>query len=278
MDLIHLNNIALRAALSAGKIIQKYMNEEIAVEKKQGGVSYASQVVTKVDRACENEILAHLLPTRNEFDLGLLSEETEDDRSRFEKAFFWCIDPLDGTLALIKKQPGFAVSIALISKDGTPQIGVVFDPCTNTMYHAVKGHGAYKNGNPLDIKNTNDHLTFVLDKKLKDTPRPGKLEDLLHDIAIKTNLNGVQELTGAGAVLNAIHVLENGPACMVKFPKKETGGGSIWDYAATACIYQELGLPATNFEGGKLDLNKKENTFMNHEGVFFANLATLRNT
>jgi 3'-phosphoadenosine 5'-phosphosulfate (PAPS) 3'-phosphatase len=72
--------------------------------------------------------------------------------------------------------------------------------------------------------------------------------------------------------LNSIMVLENGPACMLKFPKKESGGGSIWDFAATTCIYQELGLAATNFEGGRLDLNRKNSTFMNHEGIFYANL------
>ena len=85
-------------------------------------------------------------------------------------------------------------------------------------------------------------------------------------------MNDVKEIAGAGSVLNGIIVLENGPACMLKFPKKETGGGSIWDYAATACIYQELGLVATNFAGGRLDLNRKEDTFMNHEGVFYSNL------
>ena len=59
---------------------------------------------------------------------------------------------------------------------------------------------------------------------------------------------------------------------MLKYPKKEKGGGSIWDFAASACIYHELDLPATNFEGGRLDLNKREGTFMNHEGVFYINL------
>ena len=94
------------------------MNEDIAVEKKQGGTSYASQVVTEVDRACETAILSHLLPTCQEFDLALLSEETEDDGSRFEEDFFWCIDPMDGTLPFINKQPGFSVSIALVAKMG----------------------------------------------------------------------------------------------------------------------------------------------------------------
>lgn len=272
MDLIQLNNIAIKAALSAGKVIQQYMNTDVLVKNKKGGTSYASQVVTSVDIKCETVILSHLLPTCKEFNLALLSEETEDDGSRFEKDYFWCIDPMDGTLAFINKQPGFSVSIALIAKDGTPYIGVVFDPSTDTLYHAIKGNGAYKNGSPWEIKHTNDHLTYLTDRKLKDTPNAAKIERLLSENVEELSLQGVKEIAGAGAVLNGIHVLENGPACMLKFPKKESGGGSIWDFAATACMYQEFGLPATNFEGGRLDLNRKDGTFMNHQGVFYANL------
>ncbi len=272
-DLLQLSNIAIKAALAAGKVIQRYMNDDVLVEQKKGGASYASQVVTAVDIECETEILSHLLPTCAEFDLALLSEETEDDGSRFEKDYFWCIDPMDGTLAFINKQPGFSVSIALIAKDGTPYIGVVFDPSTDTLYHAIKGNGVYKNGSPWEIKHSNDHLTYVTDRKLKDTPRAGKIERLLNENAEKWSLNGVKEIAGAGAVLNGILVLENGPACMLKLPKRESGGGSTWDFAATACIYHELGLPATNFEGGRLILNRKDGTFMNQEGVFYANFS-----
>jgi len=88
MDLVQLQKTAIRAALSAGELIQKHMNKEVPVEKKKGGASYASQVVTAVDRDCETAILAHLLPTCDEFDLALLSEETEDDGSRFDEVFF----------------------------------------------------------------------------------------------------------------------------------------------------------------------------------------------
>jgi len=274
MDFVQLSNIAIEAALSAGKVMQKYMKDEVVVEKKEGGESFASQVVTVVDRECETVILSHLLPTCETFDLAILSEETEDDGGRFEKDFFWCIDPMDGTLAFIKKQPGFSVSIALVSKEGTPCIGVVYDPNTETLYHAVKGQGVFKNGNPWEIKNTNNHLTYVTDRKLKDTPQVAAIEGFLNENAKKLGLNGVKEIDGAGSVLNAIFVLENGPACMLKYPKKENGGGSIWDYAATASIFQELELPATNFEGGRLDLNRRDSAFMNHQGVFYRNFAT----
>ena len=272
MDLLPLTQIAIKAAHAAGKVIQKYRREDVVVEKKQAGTSYASQVVTAVDRACEAVILSHLLPTCEELDLAWLSEETEDDGSRFEKDFFWCVDPMDGTLPFIHKRPGFSVSIALVSKDGTPYIGVVFDPSTDTLYHAIKGKGVYKNAHPWEPKHTHDHLTYVTDRKLKDTPRVAEIEQFLQEKVYQLGLKGIQEMAGAGSVLNAIRVLEYGPACMLKLPKKERGGGSIWDFAATACIYQELGLPATNFAGGRLDLNRKKSTFMNHEGVFFANL------
>jgi len=272
MDFLQLNQIAIKAALAAGKVIQQYMNEDVMVEKKEGGNSYASQVVTEVDRACEKVILTHLLPSCKEFDLALLSEETEDDGSRFEKDFFWCVDPMDGTLPFINKQPGFSVAIALISKDGIPHIGVVYDPSTDTMYHAIKENGAFKNGILWEIKQQNDYLTYVTDKNLKDTPRVAEIENLLQEKATQLGLKEVKEMAGAGSVLNAIRVLENGPACMLKFPKKENGGGSIWDFAATACIFQELGVPATNFKGDRLDLNRKDSSFMNHQGVFYSHL------
>ena len=108
MDLLQLSKIAITASLSAGKVIQKYMNAQVEVKKKKGGESYSSQVVTAVDKECEKVILSHLLPTCEEFGLALLSEETEDDGSRFEEDLFWCIDPMDGTLAFINKHPGFS--------------------------------------------------------------------------------------------------------------------------------------------------------------------------
>lgn len=270
MDLTQLSDIAISAARAAGELIQKYMNEEIPVEIKKTGSSEASQVLTAVDRASEIAIISRLLPSCEEFEIALLSEETPDDGARLVQDYFWCIDPMDGTLAFINGRAGFSVSIALVSSGGTPHIGVVYDPSTDILYHAIKGHGAYKNGTPWTIKHNNDYLTYVTDRQLIDTPQFTKIETFLDKLAKMQSLNGVKEISGAGAVMNAILVLENSPACMLKLPKKELGGGSVWDYAATACIYHELGLPATNYNGGILDLNRRDDTFMNHEGIFYA--------
>lgn len=269
MNLPALAKIAITAAKAAGAAINRYTDREVSVEHKVGGDSYASQVVTAVDKESEAIILSHLLPTCKEFDIALLSEETADDGSRFEKDCFWCIDPIDGTLPFIRKVPGFCVSIALVGKDAHPLIGVVYDPSTETLYHAIRGQGAFRNEQSWKIDLKNKYLTYVSDKPLADTPRADEIRELLEGYRQQLGLSEIREISGSGAVLAAIRVLENGPACMLKFPKPQQGGGSIWDYAATACIYQELHLPATNFAGGPLDLNRAADSFMNHEGVWF---------
>ncbi|PQJ79513.1 3'(2'),5'-bisphosphate nucleotidase CysQ family protein [Polaribacter porphyrae] len=269
LDFQILTDIAIRAALEAGKIIQQSINKEVIVEKKEGGNTYASQIITTVDKACEKVILSHLLPTCKTFDIALLSEETEDDKSRFEKDFFWCIDPMDGTLAFINKHAGFSISIALVAKDGTPQIGVVYDPSRKNLYYAIKDKGAFKNRKPWKLKTPNQHLTYITDKKLSNTLNKSKIKEILNDKTIALGVSEYKEISGAGAVLNAIFVAENTPAMLLKLPKKEKGGGSIWDFAATACIFKELGLQADDFSGNPLELNRKESTFMNHQGVFY---------
>ena len=115
MDLQSLAETAVAAARSAGRIISKYSNQEIEVEHKDGGHSYASQVVTEVDRKAQDAILEILNSASDEYDFALLTEESEDDLSRFEKEYFWCIDPLDGTLPFTRKEPGYSVSIALLA-------------------------------------------------------------------------------------------------------------------------------------------------------------------
>jgi len=110
----------------------------------------------------------------------------------------------------------------------------------------------------------------VTDKPLKNTSRPDDLQRLLENKVDDLGVSGYTVLEGGGSVLNAINVLKNPPSCMIKHPKKETGGGSLWDFAATACLFQELGFRATNFDGGPLDLNRKDSTFMHHEGVYYA--------
>ncbi len=148
LDLQLLAESAVVAARTAGRIISRYSNQEIEVEHKDGGHTYASQVVTEVDRKAQDAILEILNPSCDEYDFALLTEESEDDHSRFQKDYFWCIDPLDGTLPFTKKETGYSVSIALVSKSGKSQIGVVYDPVHDVLWEAAVGSGVKINNQP----------------------------------------------------------------------------------------------------------------------------------
>ena len=124
-ELGELADLAIEAAVTAGEMIATSRPKE--VDHKATGATLASQVVTEIDRQSEDIILDILRPTlepsfREHCELGLLTEEQDDDGSRLTADSFWCIDPLDGTLPFIEGAPGYAVSIALIERDGTPQI------------------------------------------------------------------------------------------------------------------------------------------------------------
>ncbi|MGB0581090.1 MAG: inositol monophosphatase, partial [Limisphaerales bacterium] len=61
-----------------------------------------------------------------------------------------------------------------------------------------------------------------------------------------------------------------------KVPKPAKGGGSLWDFAATACVLEEWGTPASDVFGRPLDLNRAGSTFMNERGVIYASDNELR--
>ena len=88
MNLEELTRLAVQAALEAGELIRFYRDREVEVLHKEGGDTYASQVVTEVDRKAQDAILQVLGPSCEEFGLAVLTEENEDDGSRFEKQCF----------------------------------------------------------------------------------------------------------------------------------------------------------------------------------------------
>ena len=81
MDLTALTRQAVQAARDAGEVICSNQNREVNVLHKKGGDTYASQVVTEVDRKAQDAILQILGPSCEEFDLAVLTEESEDDQA-----------------------------------------------------------------------------------------------------------------------------------------------------------------------------------------------------
>jgi myo-inositol-1(or 4)-monophosphatase len=273
-DLFLLSQCAVSAACQAGHLIAAHAQRTVAVNTKDGGTSLAAQVVTEVDHLSQDIILRILRPTCEMFDLALLSEESPDDGERLHKDFFWSIDPLDGTLPFIEAVPGYSVSIALISREGIPLIGVIYDPLTQTLYRALVGQGAWRNEQALTSAITPPSeaqtLTFITDKSFAQDPLYHATLDELQRIATGLGYAGATLKLQGGAAMNACQVVTSAPACYFKFPKPQTGGGSVWDYAATACLFQEIDMPVSDMHGKPLVLNPEGNTFMNLCGVLYS--------
>ena len=270
-DLQVLCQLAITAARAAGDIITRSRQLDVNVQYKAVGSSAASQVVTQVDLQAQLAILEIITPTCTEYNLALVAEESDDDGLRQQKTAFWCIDPMDGTLAFINKTTGFSVSIALVSRQGKPLIGVVYNQVNQDLYYAIDGAGAYKNEQRIRTPKLDPKLALILytDSSFETHPLLEQTRSCLQEIAQSLALNGADIQYKIGAVMNACDVLETANSCYFKYPRLDDSGGSIWDYAATACLFNEADAIAADISGKPMDLNRINNTFMNHRGVLF---------
>tara|TARA_R110000850_G_scaffold150868_6_gene273690 strand:- start:854 stop:1744 length:891 start_codon:yes stop_codon:yes gene_type:complete len=276
-ELESLHELAIATAKLAGAHIQSRVDNHSGVQTKDGGDTLASQVVTEVDHESQALILDALADSIAQCDLGLLTEESEDDYTRHEKDAFWCIDPIDGTLSFTEGVPGYSVSIALVSRGGTPLIGVAHDPITGTTFHANKGGGAFRNELAISPPPAEQSsiLTWAQDRSMKQMPGYDKVAESVEEMAKRLGFDDLHIIDQYGSVLNACTVIENTPALYFKFPKTAKGGGSTWDFAATACLFGEWGMPPTDIHGDPLNLNPDGCTFMNQKAAVFASSSQL---
>lgn len=259
------------AAETAGRYIAAEFEHVHSSMRKSAGKSLASQVVTEVDQESQRLILDSLAHSIKTYDLGLLTEEMKDDGSRFEKDYFWCIDPLDGTLPFTEQQPGFAVSVTLIDQQGQPLIGVVVDPFDEEIYQVTRGKGFTINDLSLTFQSKIEgRLVCHFDRSFEDSDSYEVTIKSLENIASKLGCTGLDIRTGPGAVMNALDLLDVEIGCYIKLPKAEQGGGCIWDFAATSLIYQELGLHVSDSFGNPVPLNSRESVYLNQTGVIYA--------
>ena len=140
---------AIDIARNAGRTIRPYFrSDRLDIHSKLN----EADIVTAADKASEAIIvksIKHLYPSHS-----ILSEEMGAENHDSE--YRWIIDPLDGTSNFSAGIPVFAVSIG-IEHNGTPVVGVVYDPVLDELFTAVKGQGAFLNGTPIHVKE-NDRL------------------------------------------------------------------------------------------------------------------------
>lgn len=267
---------ALNAAFLAGQRVMSHYGR-IDVVGSKGVEALAGDVVTVADRVSQ-EIIMSLLENLDP-DIGFVGEEEGQaaSKTRFEKEAFWCVDPLDGTLPFIERINGFAVSIALVTREGEPLLGVAHAPALNDTYWAVKGGQAFKNGVPVTLEPLGGMLRISLAWPDVASPRNhGVFLHILEGLKALDRVKSVDMSLHSGAVVKGCRVMDKPPMVYLSFPRE--GGASIWDFAATACIVKAAGGWVSDIYGNPMDLNRRDSTYMHYRGILYASDEELAQT
>jgi len=137
---------AIAAARAAGTYIRGQWDSDIEMEYK-GEVD----LVSLVDRHAEALILERISATYPQD--RIIAEETGSVGEITERV--WYVDPLDGTTNFAHGLPHFCVSIGLVV-EGSPSVGVIYEPIRDWLFIARRGYGATLNGRRLRISKTTD--------------------------------------------------------------------------------------------------------------------------
>lgn len=128
-----------------------------------------SNYVTSCDIAVQEyltEKLSMLLP-------GSLVIGEENTENPSEAELLWVVDPIDGTSNFIRDIGISAISVGLV-KNGTPYLGVIYQPYRDELFYAREGQGAYLNGTKIHVSDrdfAHAHLCSAMslyDKRFAD--------------------------------------------------------------------------------------------------------------
>jgi myo-inositol-1(or 4)-monophosphatase len=136
-------DLAVRLAREAGALQRSRYETHLQVSTKSASID----LVTEVDRACEEQIVAALRRERPADDV--LAEEG-GARASAGGPWRWIVDPLDGTVNYAHGYPCFCVSIG-VEHGGERRVGVIYDPLRDELFEAVRGGGARRNGRPIRV-------------------------------------------------------------------------------------------------------------------------------
>lgn len=222
-----------------------------AILKKFGkiGVKYtkkdATDVVTEADLIANNILIRAIKkkhPTH-----AIISEETGEHQNGAE--YCWIIDPLDGTRNFTTKVPMFGVMVGL-ARNGKMEMATIYNPCTNELFFAQKGKGAFLNGKKAHCS---EHKTWADSYGLVSSDMSGERNSMTMR---KLLLNSKKEkicvsMLGSSAI-STLYQADGRRDWRVSV------GGGLWDYASPALILRESGCVVTNFKGEPWSIKDRE--------------------
>jgi len=137
-------NVMIAAARKAGRRLIRDFGE---LENLQVSMKGPGDFVSAADKRTESILVAELQRARPGY--GFLLEESGVIEGP-DKTHRFIIDPLDGTTNFLHSVPHFCISIGL-EREGVLASSLVFNPVTDELYTAEKGHGAYLNDRRLRV-------------------------------------------------------------------------------------------------------------------------------
>lgn len=220
--------IALAASRAAGaEILPYFRRADLASEDKAD-----DSPVTEADRAAERVIREHIGAAFP--DHAIWGEEYGGDGSR--RGWLWLVDPLDGTRSFVRGNPVFSTQIALW-RDGVPQLAVSHCPVGGETAWAVRGRGAFIDGERVHVRADAEMATAAISfgnlKSLAAGERWPVLAGLVRDA---WRFRGYGDYLhyhllargGVDAVIESdVHVLDIAALCLIV----EEAGGMFTDLA-----------------------------------------------
>lgn len=227
-------NVAIRAARRAGQVMLEASSRTLNITPKGFG-----DYVTDIDHLAEKVIIETICKYFP--DHQIIAEESGHQG---ESDYVWIIDPVDGTKNLLHGFPHYCTSIAMRYKHQVI-VGVVYNPVTDMLFTAMKGHGAQLNDKKIrvsKVKNLSDSLIigslWHLDANDKSTifeQESTVYSHILRHVLMPSFDRGCQRVCGASA-LDLCYVAA-GMADVVYIPHQT----AIWDIAAGVLIVEEAG-------------------------------------
>lgn len=193
-----------------------------------------------------NEIICKGL---SQFDIPILSEESNKKIDLEKTEMIWIIDPLDGTLDFIQKTGEFCIMIGLV-ENGLPIMGFVYIPEKDILYYGIKNKGAYKIQNNKKTKlqvskvNTLDKARLIASKN--------HFSDNIQNFYIT---NKIKKLVKCGSNGIKIGLIAENKADIFINPTDKMGK---WDTCAPHIILQEAGGKITDINGNQILYNTKK--------------------
>jgi myo-inositol-1(or 4)-monophosphatase len=232
--------VASRACDGARSILNSHFGNLRKVDEK-----FQAGLVSEADRASEkyiNELIRSQYP-----DHRILGEEfglsgTANDASNED--VLWLIDPLDGTTNYVHQFPFFCISVGL-EVNGELVLGVVDAPKLDLRFHAVKGGGAFLNGEAISVSRRTEFREGLFATGFSS--HDDRLNEQLDLVAqVTRDARGIRR---AGAAALDLCFVAQGVFDV--FWEKNL---APWDTAAGVVIVREAGGVATDMDGKPFDV------------------------